>query len=230
MPPKSKSCDLLPPKTLPKASLGVGCVATQSSRERRQSFRDTRRARPAFVCADKGRGNGAGERPFPPCGGRTGRGVTPDLRSPHGATPHPNPPPQGGRGRAFARHDRAEPVMTERATRSSLAGSSAGSCGTRRPSKAALRIDCLSRAASAASASSSFSASSAAARASETRRRTSVDSYVGGTAIGRVRIFVKVRLRFEPDAECSILCIGGRLHTNSTNSAIIPGMSRTSEL
>ena len=36
LPPKSKSCACVLPKTLPKASLGVGCVATQSSRERRQ--------------------------------------------------------------------------------------------------------------------------------------------------------------------------------------------------
>ena len=66
-----------------------------------------------------------------------------------------------------------------------LAGSSLGSWGTRRPSKAALRIDCFRRTASAASVSSCFSASSAAARASETRRRISLISAGGGSGTGK---------------------------------------------
>src|SRR6185312_1964419 len=35
------------------------------------------------------------ERPFPPGGGRAGRGVSHRHRA--GGTPHPDPPPQGGR-------------------------------------------------------------------------------------------------------------------------------------
>src|SRR6185437_140489 len=44
--------------------------------------------------------------------------------------------------------------LAARPLRGTIARSSAGSCGTNRPSKAALRTDCLSRSASAASASS----------------------------------------------------------------------------
>ena len=69
--------------------------------------------------------------------------------------------------------------------RSALAGSSAGSCGTRRPSNAALRMDCLSRAASAASASRMVSVSEAAESASETRRQISAASVGGERAMGR---------------------------------------------
>jgi len=53
-------------------------------------------------------------------------------------------------GQLFARRPRraglAVEVVAARRARSALAGSSDSSCGARRPSKAALRMDCFSRA------------------------------------------------------------------------------------
>jgi hypothetical protein len=66
------------------------------------------------------------------------------------------------RGFAPARPARGANGSAAGRASNALAGSSAGSCGTRRPSKAAFRMDCLSRAASAASASSRATTSVAA--------------------------------------------------------------------
>ena len=106
---------------------------------------------------------------------------SPDRRRPGRAATHAR------NSRPWRRGIRTTPRRyRDAATRASsaLAGSSAGSCGTRRPSKEAFKIDCRRRAASPASASRSVSASSAAANASETRRRNPNASEVRGSGKG----------------------------------------------
>ena len=111
----------------------------------------------------------------------------------------------GSSSRAGRPRRRGEASGVASRASSALAGSSAGSCGTRRPSKEAFKIDCLRRAASPVSASSSFSASSAAANASETRRRISNASEVGGSGTGsRLNLDMLIEARFVVCLPCSM--------------------------